>query len=471
MKRALRFSPAVQFGTLSTRARLLSDLFPCVRMLASLLRQGTSFADGVSAALSAHPRGIAEFVVEPGAIASTFGLHERHLVPEANPDIEWLVVRNGASGAFRSLRFPGGAHQPELADVFSALAGPGLTPHAGGDSGAAGAIVEFLARVHMVEEFGVAASPARFHAEGIHRLQHASVLVRTRTTGILVDPHFHSLYESGVTRGIGRGDLEGLVDVILITHSHADHFHLPTLMTFPRGTPVVVPHVPRQNLLCDDLAGRLRGLGFTNVIAPAWHAQSVRVGDAAIHVLPFFGEQPLVEGALRHPALRSWGNTYLVETPAFTAWLLADAGNDALGHQREVAEQVTRRFGGVEFLLSNLRPFAIFTPGYITGNGAYWHALPPEWMARFHLLGHDCVTLGPRGVAEVCDAARARFYLPYAHWFADCGQRGEGEERLLALLARELTDRGSVTRIVDWRIGDTCRVPVGGDAEVGRWGV
>src|SRR5262245_13296614 len=69
---------------------------------------------------------------------------------------------------------------------------------------------------------------------GVTRLQHAGLFYRGRETGVLVDPHLHSSYEPHDLSGnFLRSQFEGHVNAILISHSHEDHWHLPTLMTFP----------------------------------------------------------------------------------------------------------------------------------------------------------------------------------------------------------------------------------------------
>ena len=57
------------------------------------------------------------------------------------------------------------------------------------------------------------------NSPGVIRLQHASLLYRSNTTGILVDPHLHSNYGLPFLKDdITRAKLEGLVDAILISH-------------------------------------------------------------------------------------------------------------------------------------------------------------------------------------------------------------------------------------------------------------
>lgn len=296
---------------------------------------------------------------------------------------------------------------------------------------------------------------------GVRRLQHASLLYRAGASGVLVDPHLHSIYSDALKHDIYRDHLHGKVDAILISHFHEDHWFLSTLLMFPPDTPIVVPKVPRATVICGDMAALLRQCGFTNVIAVDWYSAPLRFGDLEVHVLPFYGEQPLRFDDPRHPDLRNWGNTYVVRSSEFTSWFLIDSGSDSRGSMIDVAKYVSDSFGRVDFMLSNLRPFNIGTPMYING-GLNWLTLSAEQIRAFdHMKGH-CITLGPSGVADVCKIVQASYYLPYAHWFGDLGCEGDvgldtpglSELGLLKDLGDTLHRIGAPTKIVPWKIGD-----------------
>ena len=61
-----------------------------------------------------------------------------------------------------------------------------------------------------------------------------------------------------------------------------------SLLHVPRNTPIVVPYLPRENVLSTDLAFRLGQLGFTRVLTPRWW-ETLRFGDIEVQVLPFLG--------------------------------------------------------------------------------------------------------------------------------------------------------------------------------------
>ena len=291
---------------------------------------------------------------------------------------------------------------------------------------------------------------------GVTRLQHAGLFYRGTDCGLLVDPHLQSSYEPyGLDDSFVRAQFEGLVDAILISHSHRDHWHLPTLMTFPRDTVIVVPKAPRASMLCPDFEKTLRALGFMRIMSLGWYDPPVRVGDLEIHACPFYGEQPLLREAPRHPDLRNHGNTYVVRHARYTSWFLIDSGNDWMGRMAEVANEVKRRFGSIDLLLSNLKEFPIYTPLYITG-GHYWLSLSPDQLRRFSSMRNDVITLGPRGVAEICHIVKAQKFLPYAHWWGKIGEPPDPEEvAAIDALERHLTTFGANTEIVPWRVGES----------------
>ncbi|MEL6930851.1 MAG: hypothetical protein AAFO95_19805, partial [Cyanobacteria bacterium J06600_6] len=308
-------------------------------------------------------------------------------------------------------------------------------------------------------------APLSFKQPGVYRLQHAALLYRTKTTGLLVDPHLHSDYGlSGSIADISRAMLSGLVDGILISHNHYDHWHCPTLMMFPLDMPIFLPKVPRNTLTCEDMESRLQGLGFTNVIAVDWYSDGIWVGDIEVNVLPFYGEQPINSqySQTKHPDLRNWGNTYLLRTEDYSSWFLIDSGNDPLGRTAEVAAYVKQKFGGVDWILSNFQSLSYNSIG---SDISSWGAdiigtlmSNPQMLAVMDRAGGgELSTLGAAGVAEVCHLAGAKACLPYAHSWAELGQYAEKDESLIMAVAQELQQLNCSTEVIPWRIGDGYR--------------
>lgn len=94
---------------------------------------------------------------------------------------------------------------------------------------------------------------------GISFAGHATVLIRYADRHIVCDPMLGN-WVGGIKRavmpGLSAADLHD-VDLILISHGHADHLHRPTLARLPRSATVVVP--PRT-------AHRVSDLGFARVV-------------------------------------------------------------------------------------------------------------------------------------------------------------------------------------------------------------
>jgi hypothetical protein len=430
--------------------------------IGNAVAQGVRFEAAVEAALSKHPLARRITKYDPAIGGSSFGLKEEYLLPEARYPVANLTCSRG--GPWFKFAVGERLTATELGRLLL-LCASGLTERklrAELDERLDRILDAFLATGIVAPSSAPPIDFAPRGVPGVTRLQHASLLFQSATTGVLVDPHLHTSYEpSTLKRNIRRHDLDGRVQAILLSHSHSDHYDLATLCTFARDTPIVVPKVPRDSLLCENMAARLRSLGFTRVIDVPWYAPPIVVGDIEIEVLPFYGEQPLVGGITRDPAVRNWGNTYFLKTPAYTAWILIDSGDDAAGRSVHVARHVRTTYGGVDLVFSNLRTFYPFTPTYITGAGHYWFALPPDIMADFSRIAGECLTLGPRGVADVCAAAGARSFLPYAHLWAEPGQHAEDELDLVAELETELTCRQSPTRVIRWRVGDFANVEGG----------
>ena len=88
---------------------------------------------------------------------------------------------------------------------------------------------------------------------------HATVLLRTERLAIVFDPML-GRWLGGVRRavepGLAPGDLSD-VRLVLISHRHADHLHLPTLRMLPRAATIVVPA---------GAAAAVSGLGFARVV-------------------------------------------------------------------------------------------------------------------------------------------------------------------------------------------------------------
>ena len=197
----------------------------------------------------------------------------------------------------------------------------------------------------------------RLPPSGFTFVGHNTTLVRDAGSSVLIDPYFRPMSDVDSPRyqAMQARDL-GPVDAVCITHSHGDHFHLGSLLTLPRDTPIFVPPVERENLFSTDCVERLAQLGFTQVSALSWYS-SRTVGALTVHALPFYGEQP-TNGAGVHEALVNVGSTFVVRGPTQSAAFFADTGDDVRGSMREVCE-LARRGGPVETLFCGVRGFRL----------------------------------------------------------------------------------------------------------------
>lgn len=299
--------------------------------------------------------------------------------------------------------------------------------------------------------------PTPQHA-GIYRREHASLLIRSRTTSILLDPQSQNL---GWTTNESRYPVDPApltLDAVVITHQHEDHWHLPTLIWLAtrRAVEVLVPDVPAPNLLTPEVfAASAAHVGSAPRVV-TW-GETVQVGDIQIEVLPFYGEQPTVAVPGPGDGLRSYGNCYRFDTPELSALVLVDSGVDPAGSMLAVIEDSTRRRGPVDLVLSNCRPFAeALNPGL----PEYAFALPFERLEQAHRdqkAGRACsITLGPEGVARACRAAGARYFLPYAHGFHGLGVKVD--EATNDALRTAWREHRVAAELVAWNPGDCARL-------------
>ena len=299
---------------------------------------------------------------------------------------------------------------------------------------------------------------------GLYRREHASILVCSRTTSVLVDPI--PLQRRLTHIGSAPGNLgPGAPGALAVTHGHVDHWHVPSLLAHGE-VPVLVPRVPRRNLLAMQDFSRVLDVCGQPARAPAW-GETVWVGDIRVDVLPFYGEQPVPDGLPLARGLRSWGNCYRFTTEDFSCVLLVDSGTDPDGRMEDVVARSCREHGPVDAVLVCQREF--LAP-FFGGLGHYWAALP--WTRLRELYADSqagrlaSATAGPAGAARLCEAAGARYFLPYANGFEGVGRSisdvgwglGEPSEAACSAVVREhLARLGASTEVLDWAPGDVAR--------------
>jgi L-ascorbate metabolism protein UlaG (beta-lactamase superfamily) len=394
---------------------------------------------------------------------STFGLKE-HLLFPLEDRIDKFIFRNRKSDKILEIK---NLTQEDVCGIGNCLeAISGITTKS--------AVVrslpypEFIETLKDIEVFVDSSSKSAWnftsHSPGIFRLQHASFLLQTEKARVLIDPHFVSEnnYDVDLQSRMMPQNFTGLnINAVLISHAHSDHYDLPSLMMIPRDTLMIVPNVPRSSLLAPVFSKELHELGFRNVVEQDWYSAPIKVEDIEIHAFPFYGEQPLRYEHPRHLMLRNWGNSYAFLTPDFSAWCLIDSGADADGSMVNVAEEIKTNLGSIDVVLSNLHEFFIgvtcSNPFYTTGGGEYWLSLTADQMSRFPELCKQQITLGPKGVAEICAIVEAKTFLPYAHAWSNFRTIPNDEPCLLQKLYSQPILANRKVQIENWRIGDFWR--------------
>jgi L-ascorbate metabolism protein UlaG (beta-lactamase superfamily) len=314
-----------------------------------------------------------------------------------------------------------------------------------------------------------ASDPDEPDMPGLYRREHASLLIRSTTTSVLVDPA--RLFSGGRFRGA----LAPLPrpNAVLISHGHDDHWHFASLLDAVKDSsvPVIVPDVPRRSLLSRSVFSEELKLANQAVDVRAWGAH-LEVGDISVEVLPFYGEQPSRDAPGAAAGLRSWGNCYLVRTPQLSALVLVDSGADPDGDMRDVVADAVRRTGPVDVVLSCLREFP--SP-FFGGLEVYWAALPFSRLQQLYANYKEgtlpFTTTGPEGAAELCAIAGARWFLPYAHGYegggvpiTDIGWGMDGISEAEILQRVRVSARGGLAALA-WNPGDVA-VFRGGSLEI-----
>jgi L-ascorbate metabolism protein UlaG (beta-lactamase superfamily) len=263
-------------------------------------------------------------------------------------------------------------------------------------------------------------------ADGATFIGHATVALQAEGTQLLFDPYLIPPSSADPPGVRPHTPCDFRPSALFVTHSHADHFDLATLLRFPADTPIYVPFVPRESLLATDMAARLRELGCRAVHALEW-GRHVTIGPFRVHALPFYGEQP-TDGRMLHPEARNMGNTYLVEGLGRRVAFVADAGRDEAGCSIEMAASARAAHGPLDMLFGGFRSWRMQPIRYIgTSIARYVLFVPPEQRTSVHQIMNDAGDFVATGTAW-----GARSLVPYANggtpWFARIGLGPHGTE-------------------------------------------
>lgn len=146
----------------------------------------------------------------------------------------------------------------------------------------------------LFKSFFTKASPVsynKYEGDGVltRYFGHASILVETKHTSILVDPVISYGYESDISR-YTFSDLPETIDYVLFTHNHQDHVLFESLLRIrKRIKNIVVPRNDGGSLQDPSLKLMLQKIGFENIMELG-EMETLEFEDCSITGLPFLGE-------------------------------------------------------------------------------------------------------------------------------------------------------------------------------------
>lgn len=124
----------------------------------------------------------------------------------------------------------------------------------------------------------------------IRYLGHASILIESKGVCVLTDPLIGYKSVNSDEGGYSFSDLPQVIDYVLLTHTHADHVVLETLLQLRhRIRHIIVPRSGGGNLEDPSLKLLLQRVGFKNV-TELDEMESFEIGEGFIRAIPFFGE-------------------------------------------------------------------------------------------------------------------------------------------------------------------------------------
>jgi L-ascorbate metabolism protein UlaG (beta-lactamase superfamily) len=218
--------------------------------------------------------------------------------------------------------------------------------------------------------------PSRLH---VTYVGHATLLVEMSGVRLLTDPNFALRLGGFLPRVSAPGvaiDKLPKLDLLLLTHAHADHLSFAALDVLPRDIPLLAPPAVARWL------GRL-GYG---------HAESLAPGETRQ-----FGALSVTAAAAKHLGSRYWvdrwrsaANMYLLDTPDLTCFFAGDTALTDDSH-RVVEERLHPRGRRLDLALLPIGHAPWWKPRYRSG----------------HMTSEDALTL--------FEQLGARFFIPY-HW-------------------------------------------------------
>lgn len=216
---------------------------------------------------------------------------------------------------------------------------------------------------------------------GITWLGHAGFFVQLAGLNIVVDPNW-ALWMGPVKRlrhpSVWARDLPP-ADLVLITHAHFDHLHLPSLHKIAAAQPIILPR---------GVGSLVKRCGFGRIIElDTW--ESVRVGDVKVTLTParHWGARMI------HDVHRGFGG-YLIEGDGETVFHCGDSS------QFDGFQDIGKR-GDIDVALMPIG-------AYQAPSGRPVHMNPEEALDAFEMLRarhivpmhHDTFPLGGEPIHE-----------------------------------------------------------------------
>lgn len=216
---------------------------------------------------------------------------------------------------------------------------------------------------------------------GVTWLGHAGFFAQMSGVNFVVDPNW-ALWHGPIKRlrhpSVWASDLPP-IDLVLITHAHYDHLHLPSLRRIARGQPVIVPK---------GVGSVVKRAGFGQIIElDVW--QKTKFRDLEITLTParHWGARMI------HDTHRGFGG-YLISSPERTLFHCGDSsmfdGFQEIGKRAEI-------------------DLALMPIGaYLAPSGRPVHMNPEEALDAFAMMGaqnmlpmhHDTFPLGGEPIHE-----------------------------------------------------------------------
>jgi len=219
------------------------------------------------------------------------------------------------------------------------------------------------------------------HEIGITWLGHAGFLVQMDGANILIDPNW-ALWHGPVKRlrhpSLYAHDLSP-IDLVLITHAHFDHLHLPSLKRIAHGQPIIVP----------------RGVG--DLVK--------KLDFASVTELNTWGSIGFQSLRITLTPARHWGARMIHDTHRHFGGYLLESGSRTVFHCGDSA-----LFDGFQEIGQRARIDVALMPigAYDAPSGRPVHMSPEEALVAFEMLGakvmvpmhHDTFPLGGEPLHE-----------------------------------------------------------------------